>query len=58
MQENGAEQPRVYRHTRTLLKIRSTPTEGEQTAQMKSGQQNQGASSPTSQQFPMGPKTV
>ena len=32
---NGTEQPRVYRHTRTMLKIRSTPTEGEQTAQMK-----------------------
>ena len=31
----GAEQPKVYRHTRTMLKIRSTPTEGEQTAQMK-----------------------
>ena len=35
MQENSAEQPRVYRYTRTMLKIRSTPTEGEQTAQMK-----------------------
>ena len=35
MQENGAEQPRVYRCTRTMLKIRSTPTEGEQSAQMK-----------------------
>ena len=35
IQENGTEQPRVYRHTRTMLKIRSTPTEGEQTAQMK-----------------------
>ena len=35
MQENSAEQPRVYRHTRTMLKIRSTPTEGEQTAQIK-----------------------
>ena len=35
MQENGAEQPRVYRHTRTMLKPRSTPAEGEQTAQMK-----------------------
>ena len=35
MQENGAEQPKVYRHTRTMLKIRSTPTEGEQTDQMK-----------------------
>ena len=35
MQENNAEQPRVYRHTRTMLKIRSTPTEGKQTAQMR-----------------------
>ena len=35
MQENSAEQPRVYRHTRTMLKIRSTPTEGEQIAQMR-----------------------
>ena len=35
MQENAAEEPRVYRHTRTMLKIRSTPTEGEQTTQMK-----------------------
>ena len=35
MQENGAEQPKVYRCTRTMLKIRSTPTEGEQIAQMK-----------------------
>ena len=35
MQENGAEQQKVYRHTRTMLKIRSIPTEGEQTAQMK-----------------------
>ena len=35
MQENGAEQPKVYIHTRTMLKKRSTPTEGEQTAQVK-----------------------
>ena len=35
MQENSAEQPKVYRHTRTMLKIRSTPTEGKQIAQMK-----------------------
>ena len=35
MQENGAEQPRVYRHTRTMLKIRSTPMDGEQKAQMR-----------------------
>ena len=35
MQENGAEQTKVYSHTRTMLKIRYTPTEGEQTAKMK-----------------------
>ena len=35
MQENGTEQPKVYRCTRTMLKIRSIPTEGKQTAQMK-----------------------
>ena len=35
MQENSTEQPKVYRHTRAMLKIRSTPTEGKQTAQMK-----------------------
>ena len=35
MQENGTEQPKVYWCTRTMLKIRSTPTEGKQTAQMK-----------------------
>ena len=29
MQENGTEQLKVYSHTRTMLKIRSTPTEGE-----------------------------
>ena len=34
MQENGAEQPKVYRHTRSMLKIRSAPTDGEQKAQM------------------------
>ena len=35
MQENGAEQPKVYRHTRTMLKIRSTLTDGKQKAQMR-----------------------
>ena len=35
MQENGAEQPKVYRHTRTMLKIRSIPTDGKQKAQMR-----------------------
>ena len=31
MQENGTEQPKVYRRTRTMLKIRCTPPEVEQT---------------------------
>ena len=35
MQENGAEQPKVYSHTRTMLQIRSTPTDGKQKAQMR-----------------------
>ena len=35
MQENGAEQPKAYRHTRIMLKIRSTPTDGELKAQMR-----------------------
>ena len=35
MQENGTEQPKVYRHTGTMLKIRSTPTEGKQIGQMR-----------------------
>ena len=35
MQENSAEQPKVYRYTRSMLKIRSTPTDSEQKAQMR-----------------------
>ena len=35
MQENSAEQPKVYRCTRTILKIGSTPTDGEETAQKR-----------------------
>ena len=35
MQENGAEQTRIYRHTRTSLKIRSTPTDSKAKAQME-----------------------
>ena len=35
MQENSAEQPKVYRCTRTMLKIRSTPTDGKQKAQKR-----------------------
>ena len=35
MQENGAEQSKVYRHTRSMLKIRSSPTDCKQNAQMR-----------------------
>ena len=35
MQENDTEQPEVYRCTKTMLKIRSTPTEGKWTGHMK-----------------------
>ena len=35
MQGNGTEQPKVYRNTRTMLKIKSTPTESEQTGQAR-----------------------
>ena len=34
-QENGTEQPKVYRCTRTMLKIRSTPTDVKWTGHMK-----------------------
>ena len=36
MQENGTEQPKVYGRTRSMLKIRSTPTEVKQTGYMSS----------------------
>ena len=35
MQEHGTEQPKVYRCTRTMLKIRSTPIDVERTGHMK-----------------------
>ena len=35
MQENGTEQTKVYRCTRTMLKIRSTPTDVKWTGHMK-----------------------
>ena len=35
MQENGAKQLKVYRCTRTMLKIRSTPSDGKQKDQMR-----------------------
>ena len=34
MQENATEQPKVDKRTRSMLKIRSTPTEAEQTGYM------------------------
>ena len=36
MQENGTEQPKVCRRTRSMLKIRSIPTEAKQTGYMNS----------------------
>ena len=33
MQENSTEQPKVYRRTRSMLKIRSTPTEADRNSQ-------------------------
>ena len=35
MQENSAEQPRVFRHTRTMLKVRSTPANGKLKVQIR-----------------------
>ena len=35
IQENGEEQPKVCRQTRTMLKIRSAPIDGEQKVQMR-----------------------
>ena len=35
VQENDTEQPKVYRHTRHMLKIRSTPMEDKQNAQAR-----------------------
>ena len=35
MQENGTEQPKVYRCTRTMLKIRSTPPDFKRTGHMQ-----------------------
>ena len=57
MQENGAEQPKVCSHTRTSLKIRSTPTDGEQKAQMRDGCQKKKTWNFTSQLFLMGTET-
>ena len=34
MQEKGTEQPKIYRRTRSMLKIRSTPTEAKQSGYM------------------------
>ena len=55
MQENGTEQPKVYRRTRSMLKIRSTPTEAEQT-----GYRNSQLTEPEKAEFhtPATPNTV
>ena len=55
MQENGTEQPKVYRRTRSMLKIRSTPTEAEQT-----GNRNSRLTEPEKAEFhtPAIPNTV
>ena len=58
MQENGTEQPKVYRCTRTMLKIRSTPSEGEQTAQMKEWTTESRSVMSNTQAIPHGIKTV
>ena len=55
MQENGTEQPKVYRRTRSMLKIRSTPTEAGQT-----GYRNSQLTEPEKAEFhtPAIPNTV
>ena len=55
MQENGTEQPKVYRRTRSTLKIRSTPTEAKQT-----GYRNSQLTEPEKAEFhtPAIPNTV
>ena len=55
MQENGTEQPKVYRRTKSMLKIRSTPTEAEQT-----GYRNSQLTEPEKAEFhtPAIPNTV
>ena len=55
MQENGTEQPKVYRRTRSMLKIRSTPTEAKQT-----GYRNSQSTEPEKAEFhnPAIPNTV
>ena len=55
MQENGTDQPKVYRRTRSMLKIRSTPTEAEQT-----GYRNSQLTEPEKAEFhtPAIPNTV
>ena len=58
MQENGTEQPKVYRCTRTMLKIRSTPTDVKQTGRMKDWLTEQENQSLTSQLFPIWSATL
>ena len=55
MQENGTEQLKVYRRTRTMLKMRSTPTEA-----MQTGYRNSQLTEPEKAEFhtPAIPNTV
>ena len=55
MQKNGTEQPKVYRRTRSMLKIRSIPTEAKQT-----GYRNSQLTEPEKAEFhtPAIPNTV
>ena len=57
MQENGTEQPKVYRRTRSMLKIRCTPTEVKQSTGT-ANQQNQRKLSFTLQLFPIWLETM
>ena len=57
MQENGTEQPKVYRCTRTMMKIRSTSTDVERTHEGLVDR-NKKIKSLTSQLFPMRSETL
>ena len=58
MQKNGTEQPKVYRQTRTMLNIRSTPTEAEQTEYMNGQSTESKKAELTPQLFPIRSETV
>ena len=58
MQENGTEQPKVYRRTRSMLKIRSTPTKVKQTGYMNSQSTEPEKAESHTQLFPIWLETV